>query len=138
MSVWGGSQNDPDHLSGLANFTSNVIQFGSKNFEKDHLKQFTTDKSLWFSAYVTSDATFFRGTCSIEEQNELLARFVDALVNPLCSEEVIKQELIKLDQRNSQSEESDWDKDNSIDQILAHPGSLKKKWPQGDRSFLSA
>ena len=37
----------------------------------------------------------------------------------------------------NQNEENDWNKDNAIDQIDAHPGSLRKKWQNGERHLLT-
>lgn len=95
--VKGGSASDPQTLSGLANFTVEMLSRGTSSRTAQQIAQIFDLAGAQYSVRCDYDASYFSLTCLSQNLNNLLPVFTDLLQNPaMDSSEVerLKDQMI--------------------------------------------
>ena len=80
--VKGGSASDPKALSGLANFTTEMLSRGTSSRTAQQIAQSFDQSGAQFSVNCDNDASYFSLTCLSQDMEKLLPVFMDLLQNP--------------------------------------------------------
>jgi predicted Zn-dependent peptidase len=80
--VKGGSASDPLDLSGLANFTAEMLSRGTLSRTAQQIAQSFDRSGARFSVNCDYDASYFSLTCLTQDLEKLLPVFMDLLQNP--------------------------------------------------------
>ena len=80
--VKGGSASDPKTLSGLANFTAEMLSTGTSSHTAQQIAQSFDQSGAQYNVRCDYDASYFSLTCLSQDLEKLLPVFMDLLQNP--------------------------------------------------------
>ncbi|MDP2807802.1 MAG: insulinase family protein [bacterium] len=123
--VKGGSASDPKTLSGLANFTAEMLSKGTSSRTARQIAQSFDQSGAQYSVRCDYDASYFSLTCLSQDLEKLLPVFMDLLQNPKMD----SSEVERLRDQLITSLQSRQDQPRTVSQLAF------EKWLYGQHQY---
>lgn len=138
LAVEAGSWNDPVEYPGMAHFCEHMVFMGSKKYpDEDCFMQWVKDAGGKPNAYTKPDRTVFMFSSNHYAFRKILDNFAHFFIDPLFKADMVKRELLAVNQEHLKNVEHDGWREYRIFQETGNPNHPNAKFGTGTEDTLS-